>query len=57
VHSIPDSLRALGIDIEGWQLEYASDDTPDGQTIVGGGTSPAGRRSAWIAVLPRSRLP
>jgi uncharacterized membrane protein len=52
VHSIADRLRALGVGLGDWRLEYASDVTPDGQTIVGGGVSPAGRRSGWIAVLP-----
>jgi uncharacterized membrane protein len=52
VHAIADQLRDVGVDLGTWHLEYASDVTPDGQTIVGGAVSPDGKRAAWIAVLP-----
>jgi hypothetical protein len=53
VHAIADQLRELGVDLGTWHRAYASDVTPDGQTIVGGAVSLAGKRAAWIAVLPR----
>lgn len=53
VYAIADLLQAHGVDLQGWRLDYASDVTPDGQTIVGGGRAPDGSRMAWIAFLPR----
>ncbi len=42
----------FGLDLAGWQLLAATDITPDGSTIVGYGTNPAGQREAWLASLP-----
>jgi uncharacterized membrane protein len=58
VHAIADLLEQRGIHLGGWQLESAFGVTPDGQTIVGVGFSPAQLpvqvESAWIASLPRT---
>ncbi len=40
-----------GLDLAGWELTSAAGITPDGKTIVGSGTNPAGQSEAWIANL------
>lgn len=41
-----------GLDLAGWELEYATAVSPDGQAIVGFGYNPAGWREAWLAIMP-----
>jgi probable HAF family extracellular repeat protein len=41
----------IGLDLKDWTLYAAYDITPDGRTIVGYGSSPAGFQEAWIAHL------
>jgi len=41
-----------GLDLAGWELEYATAISPDGQAIVGFGYNPGGWREAWLAVVP-----
>ncbi len=45
-------LEANDIDLLGWQLMGITDVTPDGQTLVGYGTTPDGRIDAFIATIP-----
>ena len=40
-----------GLDLAGWELEYATAIAPDGHTVVGFGYNPSGWREAWLAVL------
>jgi probable HAF family extracellular repeat protein len=50
-----------GLDVSLWDLRRAYAITPDGRTIVGDGTNPAGENEAWLVHLPqrppRPRLP
>jgi hypothetical protein len=41
----------LGPAITGWDLEFATAVSDDGQTIVGWGFNPTGAQEAWIARL------
>jgi uncharacterized membrane protein len=41
-----------GLDLTGWQLEFAGGISADGRTIVGYGINPSGQREAWIATIP-----
>jgi uncharacterized membrane protein len=43
----------LGSALAGWQLEEATDISPDGRAIVGKGRSPSGQTQAWLARLDR----
>ena len=40
-----------GLNLTGWNLQYASGITPDGSVIVGWGKNPAGRQEAFRALL------
>lgn len=42
----------LGLDFTGWQLEFASGVSADGNTIVGKGINPDGNTEAWMATVP-----
>lgn len=43
----------LGSELAGWQLEEATDISPDGRAIVGKGRSPSGQIQAWLVQLDR----
>ena len=45
-------LADQGIDMTGWNLDWASGISADGLTIVGTGTNPLGFTEAWIATIP-----
>lgn len=45
-------LTGMGLDVSGWILSSARAISPDGNTIVGFGLSPAGKAEGWIAVIP-----
>ncbi len=52
IRSLQAVLEAeLGSQLAGWRLEWATDISADGRTIVGNGINPSGRREAWIATL------
>jgi hypothetical protein len=40
-----------GLNLTGWDLQFAFDITPDGSMIVGWGKNPSGQREAFRAVL------
>ena len=42
----------LGVNLNGWQLKYATGVSADGMTIVGYGTNPDGNTEGWIATIP-----
>ena len=42
-------INEYGLELNDWHLEQAYDVTPDGTTIVGYGSNPAGDTEAWIA--------
>jgi len=46
-------VEDYGLDLEGWELRWATGITPDGQTIVGDGRNPDGKPEGWIATIPR----
>lgn len=41
-----------GLHLDGWRLGFASDITPDGESIVGYGTDPSGQEGVWIIRVP-----
>lgn len=45
-------LEGLGVDLGGWDLDFATAISADGKTIVGYGRNPSGGIEAWIAVIP-----
>ena len=45
-----------GLNLAGWQLSEAHAITPDGKTIVGFGTDPAGKTEAWMANITPPEL-
>jgi probable HAF family extracellular repeat protein len=45
-------IEDYGLDLNGWDLEYAHAISADGTTIVGSGTNPAGNTEAWAARIP-----
>ena len=51
VGDIQEFLESNGIDLQGWNLEYATGVSADGRTIVGFGRGPRGQE-AWIATIP-----
>jgi probable HAF family extracellular repeat protein len=46
-----------GLDLTGWQLDYAQDISDDGTTIVGRGINPDGHEEAWTVRLLLDRPP
>ena len=52
IRELQDELTSLGLDLDGWTLETATDISSDGLTIVGFGTNPDGNTEAWIATIP-----
>jgi len=55
---ISDYLTSKGVVIPtGWVLLEAYAITPDGRTVAGTGTNPAGRVEGWVATLPGVTLP
>lgn len=52
MRSVESLLGSLGVDLHGAQLQYASDVSGDGLTIVGGGLDSFGERITWIATVP-----
>lgn len=46
-----------GLNLTGWQLTEAWDISPDGRTIVGRGTNPAGQDEAWRVQLFNNEAP
>jgi len=44
-------LESSGLDLRGWNLEYATGVSADGKTIVGFGRGPRGQE-AWVATIP-----
>jgi len=41
----------LGLDLDGWTLQFATAITPDGRVVTGWGVNPSGDREAWVARL------
>jgi probable HAF family extracellular repeat protein len=54
---VEDVLTDAGLDMTGWQLNYARGVSDDGNTIVGWGTNPDGQQEGWIARLAASPVP
>ncbi len=48
-------LAQEGANPEGWHLTWARAISQDGQTIVGDGLNPQGKKEAWRAYLPRKQ--
>jgi uncharacterized membrane protein len=46
----------LGLNLDGWNLRYATGISADGLTIVGRGVNPSGQEETWIAVIPEPAL-
>jgi uncharacterized membrane protein len=55
--SLKETLIGKGLDVSGWQLDYATAISADGFTIVGGGINPAGQSEAWVANLSPEAVP
>jgi uncharacterized membrane protein len=49
MQSVQDILVAAGINLQGWDLQYAMDVSANGNIIVGIGLNPNGDREAWLA--------
>jgi probable HAF family extracellular repeat protein len=45
-------VDVCGLDLNGWELDYAEAVSYDGLVIVGGGKNPDGNSEAWVATLP-----
>lgn len=52
VMTLGDYLSAAGVDVTGWRFIEARGISPDGMTIVGTATSPAGVQEAFVATIP-----
>jgi len=44
-------VEDYGLDLTGWELQWARGISGDGRTIVGNGVNPSGQVEAWIALL------
>lgn len=53
IHNLKELLEnQYGLDLSGWQPQFARGISADGRTIVGWGLNPDGNTEAWIATLP-----
>lgn len=57
IQSLQDVLTGLGVNLDGWDLQYAFDVSADGSVIVGYGDNPDGIREAWIVNLTPIPIP
>ena len=49
MRSVQELLIAEGFDLAGWKLNWATDVSADGTTIVGWGKNPSGQDEGWLA--------
>jgi hypothetical protein len=54
--SLKDTLIGAGLDLSDWHLDYATDISADGLTIVGYGYH-LGHKEAWVANLSPEPVP
>lgn len=54
LRSVEEELELLGLGpaVEGWDLEWATAISNEGDVIVGSGTNPSGGREFWVANVP-----
>jgi len=57
LRQLESALTESGVDISGWSLDFSSDVSHDGFTVVGVGRNNSGYREGFIAVIPRCSLP